>query len=89
MHTRRSYDFSHAITRLPSPETVNGLRAFDTGVPDIQLFLEDHPRYVATLKLAGATVVELQADEAFPDSVFVEDAALCLPEGAVIMRPVE
>jgi dimethylargininase len=31
--------------------------------------------------------VELDALEAFPDSVFVEDTALCLPEGAVIMRP--
>ena len=25
--------------------------------------------------------------EAFADSVFVEDPALCLPEGAVVMRP--
>jgi dimethylargininase len=32
-------------------------------------------------------VVELAALEAFPDSVFVEDTALCLREGAVVMRP--
>jgi dimethylargininase len=35
----------------------------------------------------GATVIQLPALPAFPDSVFVEDTALCLPEGAVIMRP--
>jgi len=29
----------------------------------------------------------LPALEEFPDSVFVEDAALCLPQGAIISRP--
>jgi len=32
-------------------------------------------------------VTELPALDAFPDGVFVEDTALCLPEGAVILRP--
>lgn len=32
-------------------------------------------------------MITLPALEAYPDSVFVEDAALCLPEGAVVMRP--
>ena len=36
---------------------------------------------------AGATVILLDALDAYPDSVFVEDTALCLPEGAVVMRP--
>jgi len=35
----------------------------------------------------GAKVIVLDALETYPDSVFVEDAALCLSEGAVIMRP--
>ena len=32
-------------------------------------------------------MTELSALEQFPDGLFVEDSALCLPEGAVVMRP--
>ena len=49
--------------------------------------LAHHADYVATLRATGATVIELDPLEAYPDSVFVEDTALCLPEGAVVMRP--
>ena len=83
----RSYTFSHAITRKPSASIVAGLRAVDTGTPDLGLMLRHHADYVAALRATGAVVVELDALEAFPDSVFVEDTALCLPEGAVVMRP--
>lgn len=83
----RSYRFSHAITRQPPASAINGLRAIDTGTPDLALMRHHHAAYVAALKSTGATVVELPALEAFPDSLFVEDTALCLPEGAVVMRP--
>ena len=83
----RSYRFSHAITRKPGRSIAGGLRAVDTGVPDFAMMLDHHAAYVAALRATGATVVELDAAEAFPDGVFVEDTALCLPEGAVIMRP--
>jgi dimethylargininase len=83
----RSFRFTHAITRKPGRNIVGGLRAVDTGAPDLALMLDHHAVYVEVLKTTGATVVELDAAESFPDSVFVEDTALCLPEGAVIMRP--
>lgn len=82
-----SFTFSHAICRLPSRSLVDGLRAVDTGQPDYEVFVKDHTDYVETLKSTGAEVLVLDALEEFPDSVFVEDAALCLPKGAVIMRP--
>ena len=85
--TDRSYRFTHAITRKPGRSIIGGLRAVDTGVPDLALMLDHHTQYVAALRATGATVLELGADDAFPDSVFVEDTALCLPEGAVVMRP--
>jgi hypothetical protein len=66
---------------------VSGLRAVDTGAPDIALIRKHHADYVAALKAEGATVIELPALEAFPDAQFVEDTALCLREGAVVMRP--
>ncbi len=87
MTVDQSFRFSHAITRRPGRSITGGLRAVDTGVPDLALMLAHHAAYVAALRATGATVIELDAAEAFPDSVFVEDTALCLPEGAVIMRP--
>lgn len=83
----RSFTFSHAITRRPSASIIAGLRAVDTGTPDLALMQAHHADYVAALRSTGAEVLELGALEAFPDSVFVEDTALCLPEGAVVMRP--
>jgi dimethylargininase len=83
----RSYRFTHAITRRPAASIIQGLRAIDTGTPSLALMLQHHADYVATLRATGATIIELDALDAFPDSVFVEDTALCLPEGAVVMRP--
>ena len=83
----RSFQFSHAITRLPAASILDGLRAVDTGAPDLGLMLSHHAEYSAALAETGATVIQLPALPAYPDSVFVEDTALCLPEGAVIMRP--
>lgn len=83
----RSYSFTHAITRHPAASITRGLRAVDTGNPDLALMEQHHAAYVAALRATGATVLALPALEAYPDSVFVEDTALCLPEGAVVMRP--
>ena len=85
--TESSYEFSHAIVRLPAPSIVDGLRAVDVGSPDHGQMLKDHADYRAALEEAGASVTELPPLPDYPDSVFVEDVALCLPEGAVMMRP--
>ena len=83
----RSYTFTHAVTRKPSATVVQGLRAVDTGAPDLAVFEQHHAAYVEALKSTGAEVITLEPLEAFPDSVFVEDAALCLQECAIAMRP--
>ena len=83
----KSFTFSHAICKEPSQSIVEGLRAVDTGSPNLDLFKQHHNDYISALRETGATVTVLEAAEAFPDSVFVEDAALCLQEGAVVMRP--
>lgn len=82
-----SFEFTHAITRRPSQSAVDGLRAKDIGTPDIDQLRQDHALYVATLKSTGAEVVELPELAAYPDAMFVEDTALCLPEVAVLMLP--
>ncbi|MEM1299142.1 MAG: dimethylarginine dimethylaminohydrolase [Pseudomonadota bacterium] len=83
----RSFRFTHAIVRAPAPSIVDGLRAVDTGSPDLAVFESHHADYVAALRSTGAEVIELPAADSFPDSVFVEDSALCLQEGAIAMRP--
>ena len=85
--TARCYTFTHAIVRKPSAGIVDGLRAVDTGVPDLQRFQQDHAHYVSLLAATGAAVSVLEPLDDYPDSVFVEDAALCLPEVAIAMRP--
>lgn len=85
--TEHSFRFTHALCRLPAPSITEGLRAVDTGAPDLALMLDHHAAYVAALRATGAEVTVLPALPAYPDSVFVEDTALCLPQGAVIMRP--
>jgi dimethylargininase len=46
-----------------------------------------HRAYAAALERLGCRIVALPADPGLPDSVFVEDAAVVLPDLAVITRP--
>ncbi|ATG45547.1 amidinotransferase (plasmid) [Phaeobacter piscinae] len=85
--TNPTYEFTRAITRRPASSITDGLRAEDIGTPDLDKMLAAHADYVTALKSTGAEVIELPPLEAFPDAVFVEDTALCLPKGAVLMRP--
>lgn len=83
----QSYRFRSAIVRLPGRSVAGGLRAVDRGAPVPDTYRLEHAAYVDELRHAGLDVTVLEPLEAFPDSVFVEDAALCLPEGIVILRP--
>jgi len=82
-----SCNFTHAISRRPSADLTAGLRAVDVGDPDANLFAQHHADYVATLREAGVEVTVLDPLPDYPDAVFVEDTALCLPKGAILMRP--
>jgi len=82
-----SYRFSSAIVRQPGRSVISGLRETDRGAPDYEQFLAEHGEYVRALERAGLKVTVLDALEAFPDSVFIEDAALCMPEGVIMLRP--
>jgi dimethylargininase len=79
--------FNHAIVRKPCPALVNGLSSASLGKPDFRKALDQHAAYVEALRNCGLEVEVLEADPAFPDSVFVEDVALCLPECAVVTNP--
>lgn len=79
--------FTQAITRRPGVEAAGGLRAVDAGNPNPDRMLAHHGLYVAALRGAGVEVTELPPAAGFADAQFVEDTALCLPEGVVLMRP--
>lgn len=83
----RSFQFTHALCRQPSQSVTDGLRATDHGDPDPAAFAAEHAAYVAALRRAGCTVTVLPPDEAFPDSVFIEDPALVLEGTAIVLRP--
>jgi len=54
---------------------------------DLERARAQHAAYVSVLAGLGCEVIELPAEPDLPDSVFVEDAAVVLPEVAVITRP--
>ncbi len=54
---------------------------------DYDIASAQHRQYVAALRALGCDVVELEAMPDFPDSVFVEDAAVVLHGIAIITRP--
>ncbi len=82
--TRR---FTQAIVRTPSPSMIEGLTSADLGAPDFHLALEQHHQYIEALRQCGLKVTVLEPLDAYPDSCFVEDPALCTEHCAVITRP--
>jgi dimethylargininase len=77
-----------AFTREPSPK----LRDCElTHLPrrpiDVGLARHQHEAYEAALRALGAEVRRVEPAPEHPDGVFVEDAAIVLPELAVITRP--
>ncbi|MCP4676416.1 MAG: N(G),N(G)-dimethylarginine dimethylaminohydrolase [Deltaproteobacteria bacterium] len=79
--------FRNAIVRTPCPAMINGLSFADLGKPDYLRALEQHEAYIEALKTCGVEVTVLPEDNQFPDSCFVEDVALCTPNGAILTCP--
>jgi dimethylargininase len=79
--------FTKAIVKTPCPEMVNGISSAKLGKPDYAKALEQHSAYINALESCGLKVTVLEADSAYPDSCFVEDAALVTPNCAIITRP--
>lgn len=81
--------FTRAITRKPCKKLIDGISTgqFCDGTPDYDAAVKQHDIYVATLRKLGLDVTELEADERFPDSCFVEDPAVVMERCAVITNP--
>lgn len=79
--------FNSALVRTPARSVVRGLRAVDAGAPSYEGVLAEHAAYIAALEAAGVVVEVLPPSEAYPDSVFVEDAAFVFGDTAIRLRP--
>jgi dimethylargininase len=77
-----------ALTRRPALSLVNcELTHLARSPIDIALAKVQHQAYTSLLADLECRVRVLPALEEFPDSVFVEDAAVVLPEFALVTRP--
>jgi dimethylargininase len=74
--------FAKAIVRPPAPNFAEGLTMAGLGAPDYQRALKQHEAYCAALERCGLTLIRLDPDPNYPDSCFVEDAAVVIPEFA-------
>jgi dimethylargininase len=79
--------FTRAIVRPPGASFADGITSSGLGAPDLALALEQHEAYCRTLERLGLSLVRLPADPEFPDSTFVEDAAIVTGRGAILTRP--
>jgi dimethylargininase len=79
--------FTRAIVRPPAATFAGGITSSGLGPPDLPLALEQHEGYCGTLERLGVSLVRLAPDPQFPDSTFVEDAAIVTARGAILTRP--
>ena len=83
----RVFDFTNAIVRAPAPSVVHGLRSGSSPNPDFEKLRAEHQAYVSALQGAGLQIDLLPPLDAFADSIFVEDPAFVVPQGAILLRP--
>ncbi len=77
-----------ALTRPVPPSIASAELTHVERVPiDAERAGQQHRRYCELLGELGCSVHELTRADDLPDSVFVEDAAVVLPEIAVVTRP--
>ena len=66
---------------------VHGISEQNLEKPNFKLALKQHDEYIEALLSCGLQVIILDADERFPDSVFVEDTAVLTQNCAIISNP--
>ena len=79
--------FTHALVRPPAASFADGITSSGLGPPDLELALQQHDAYCRALGRLGLSLVRLPPDQGFPDSTFVEDAAIVTGRGAILTRP--
>jgi len=76
--------FKHAIVRKPCKSFQYGITKSNLGKPNYEKSILQHSEYVRALKTCKVSVIELEPDEKYPDSTFVEDTAIVDKKFAII-----
>jgi dimethylargininase len=79
--------FNRAIVRIPGSNFADGLTTVDLGTPHLDEVLAQHAQYCDALRQCGLDLTTLEPDLRYPDSTFVEDAAILTPHAAILTRP--
>ncbi len=79
--------FTHAIVRPPAATFADGLTASDLGPPDLASRAEAARGLLPDAGASRTLARQAPARPAFPDSTFVEDAAIVTSKGAILTRP--
>lgn len=79
--------FTRALVKTPARSLTRGITTAQFGPPNYDHALRQHAAYIAALQTCGLDVTMLEADDGFPDSTFVEDTAVLMPECAIVTRP--
>lgn len=83
----RTAAMKRAVVRSPARTLAAGLRQSDLGQPNYEQAIAQHASYCAALKRCGLELTCLAANDAFPDSTFVEDTAVLTKRCAILTRP--
>lgn len=82
------FNFSHAICRgIPNSLKEEALRMEDNDPVNLEIARKNFEIYKYTLESCGVEVISLEADESYPDCVFVEDTCVVIGNVAFITRP--
>ncbi len=79
--------FKYALVRKPSESLVEGITSAKLGKPDYEKALIQHQAYCEALTKCGLELIEIEAEQQFPDGVFVEDTAIVTGKCAIITKP--
>jgi dimethylargininase len=79
--------FSEAIVRAVPATLEAGITSANLGKPYYEKAREQHDGYVGALERCGLEVTVLDADERYPDSVFIEDTAVVTDRCAIVANP--
>ncbi len=77
-----------ALVRPPGTSFAAALTAQQPRpIIDVELARQQHRAYCQVLRTAGLKLIELPAEEAYPDSCFVQDTAVIFGDWAILSRP--
>ena len=80
------FEFALVCRNIPA-SLVNGLSLIEHDQVDLIAAKEQHHEYLRLLEESGVKLIEIEANEAYPDCVFVEDTAVAIGNKIFLTNP--